>query len=102
MIVIVVKVLVKKIVHTKINLGQNLTFWVVIRRLQDKGSKKGKKLNVRTIYGVEIYLFEMTIKLDPAAMLPRRFAGDNHDDDDGDGEDEEDSEDDNQEQCNLS
>ena len=44
----------------------------------------------------------MTIKLDPAAMLPRRFAGDNHDDDDGDGEDEEDSEDDNQEQCNLS
>ena len=34
---------------------------------------------ITVIIVIEINLFEITIKLDPAAMLPRRFAGNNHD-----------------------
>ena len=72
-------------------------------------------INITTTNTIfDVNLFEMTIKLDPAAMLPRRFAGYNHDDDDGDGEEDDvngedededndyDSEDDNQEQSDLS
>ena len=56
-----------------------------------KVQNRVRRLNVRAISGVEIYLFEMTIKLDPAAMLPLRFAENNHNYDDyGEEEDDDD------------
>ena len=50
-------------------------------------------ITITVIIVIEINLFEITIKLDPAAMLPRRFAGNNHDaeDDEGDEDDDDDS-----------